>query len=507
LVTRAAWYPVRGEVLLIGLGHHGGGLGIVRHLAALSACRLTVADSSPRAAFTGVIENLEREVPNVRFVFEADAAAIDVTDYDLIVRNPAVPLHAPPLETARQARPPIPVVSEAALFLAEFPGVVVGVTGSKGKTSTCYFLTHLLGGRPDGVPLETDQDIRMVGNMGGSALASVANANKDSIAVYELSSFQTETLGELGLTTSIACLTSLHPDHLDSYAGDVDAYYEAKAPLFRLQASDAWRIHVPIVEGLGRWCAVGVDAPSAGAAVWVEDGLIMVRREGQLHIVSPAVAMPVEGCHRRENALIAVAAAMLVGVPPAVIGHRLATLPVVPNRMEPLPLLGLALWINDSAATNPTATVECLRSLAVDRPGAAITLICGGEDKGIDETTLIEAIAHHRPRVVLLPGSRSPALANALGGRGLEVEGPCLSMADAVRRAAPSASEDQGGERPVIILSPGFSSVGTFVDEFDRAAQFIEAALHLQGLTLTDDQRRLLAGPRRPPVSDLISPG
>jgi len=499
-----------GDVLVVGLGRRGGGTGVVRHLAADPGCSVTVVDDGDRDTFAD-IDDLEAEMPGVRFLFASDAASVSVTDFDVIVRNPAVPFHTERLEEARAAVPPIPIVTEATIFLDAFPGRTIGVTGSKGKTSTCYFLTHLLGGRPDGEPVPGNPDVRMVGNMGGSALEALEGATESTTAVYELSSFQTESLDEHGITTEVACLTSLHPDHLTAYDDEVDRYYDAKAPLFTLQGEDDWRIHVPVEElprpivagSPARWVAIGRDHPDAEVAVWLDQGAVHLRRDGRSVALIAADAIPVEGEHRMENVLVAVAGAAVLGTADADLVSRLPDLPPVPHRMEPIPVSSSVRWINDTAATNPTAAKACLDSLSSPAGERTLIAICGGESKHIGFQDFVDAVVDHRVVPVLLPGNESALLRDLLEARGAVVHGPTASMVDAVKVAAGLADAAGPGER-IVTLTPGWSSVGHFVDEFDRGGQFIAAVLLLHGVAVDEEQVQILARSRRRPIDTIV---
>lgn len=508
-------------MLVVGLGRRGGGEGAVRWLARERGASVHVLDPLGAEALGPVLARLEG-LPGVTYELGGSQGTHDVAagGWDLLVRNPAVPHEALILAAARAAG--IPVHTEASLFVAAFPGTVLGVTGSKGKTSTCVFLHHLLGGDAAGV--------RLAGNLGGSALDALAGATEATRCVFEFSSFQTETLGERGIAVPIACLTSLHPDHQDRYAGEA-AYYAAKAPLFTLQDSDAWRVHhadgVPagfFAAAPARWCCVGRDHPDADAAVWVEAGAMLRRTPfqatgaqprpagvgrrvtgagaGAVEEVCPTAAIPVDAPHRFDNVLVAVGAASVAGVDLDALRARLATLPDVPHRMEPVPVPGPRRWINDTAATNPTAAAASIRALAAQGP---LIVICGGARKGLSLEPLLAALVETRPAVVLLPGAESEVLAAGLAAAGLAAAGAAVSMPEAVRRAAATGDAS-------VLLAPGCSSFAQpphpgFADEFDRGGQFVATVLRLHGVPVSQDQEAALKAPRRPAIAEILAPG
>ena len=478
------------RALVVGLGRHGGGIGVTRYLVGRGA-RVTVTDVAEEAHLARSVERLA-DLDDVSFVLGTHEG-IDVAAFDLVVRNAAIRDDHPLLVAARVTGRTIH--SEATLLVRDFPGTVVAVTGSKGKTSTCYFLAHLLGGENAGV--------RLVGNMGGSALEGIDRCDPTSTAVWEASSFQVEALAEAALSVPVAVLTGLHPDHLDRY-GNVATYYASKAPLFDLQRDDDWRVMpapedlpVSFAEGArGRRVCVGRDDPSAEFAVWVEDAEVLVRvRDGAVLSLAAIPQLGVDVSHGVGNAITATGVALALGHRPEVLRARLATLPPVPHRMELVPSVDGRRWINDTAATNPTAAGAGIGEVAA---GGDTTVICGGASKGLDPAPLIDALVRTRPHIVLLAGAETDRIAAELSVAAIAVVGTAGSMDEAVELAAGA------GDRTVL-LSPGCSSFGMFTDEFDRGARFIAAVVRRDGRVVDDDLLARFADPRHQPLAELLS--
>lgn len=217
------------RVLVLGLGRHGGAEGAVRYLAEGGA-EIVVYDRQSAGKLLATLDRLQDLVLDATLLGTA-VEDVPLDGWDLVVRNPAIPIDADILNALRSRG--VPIHTEASLFVEDFPGTVIGITGTKGKTSTAFYLHHLLGGH------DHQADVCLAGNMGGSALELVAGAAAESVAVVELSSFQTETIAERQLSVPVACLTNLQEDHLDRY-GTKDRYWQAKAGLFTSQvgASD-----------------------------------------------------------------------------------------------------------------------------------------------------------------------------------------------------------------------------------------------------------------------------
>ncbi|MBW3632221.1 MAG: UDP-N-acetylmuramoyl-L-alanine--D-glutamate ligase [Chloroflexi bacterium] len=453
------------RVTLVGLGTRAGGLGVARYLAQEGA-EVTVTDLRPREALTEPLTQLAG-LP-IRYVLGGHEER-DFTPEraDLIVRNPGVPRRAPLLELARSHG--IPIEMEMSLFFRACPSPIIGVTGTKGKTTVSTLIGELLR--------STFPEIVVAGNMGISALDQLPRLCHDVPVVIELSSWQLEALIEHGLSPRVAVLTLIAEDHLNTYDGFAD-YAATKRGIVRHQRpgdwlvvnrddSEAWRAAaqtaatvVPFGEG---------DRGHDGA--WLADGLLWRWQGAETHWplpTSPALA----GRHGARNALAALAAAMVTGANAEAISNGLAAFRGVRDRMEMVAVIDGVMFINDTTATAPIAAVAALDALS--RRRGQVHLLAGGADKRLDPSPLAEAAVRHDARVYLFTGTATPALYTALESQGVTPRGPFAGMADAVKAAWEAAAPGD-----VIVLSPGCASFGLFRDEFDRGDRFREAVMAL----------------------------
>jgi UDP-N-acetylmuramoylalanine--D-glutamate ligase len=448
--------PLAGaRVLVMGIGRRAGGVGVIRYALA-TAAEVRVTDRGDPAAFAAVVDEF-RDEP-VTFVLgrhdEADFAWADV-----VVRNPDVRRDSPYLAVAEAhgAR----VEMEMTLFLAASPAPTIGVTGTKGKTTTTLLLHAMLREHwPSSV---------VAGNMGRSALARLGDVDAGVPVALELSSFQLEGLGEHARSPHVAVITNLRPDHLDRYAS-VAEYADAKAQIARHQGPDDWTVYPADDDAVGALVTATrgrrvtfADGPHDGErTLFVLDGRFVADWEGTPLDLGPVDALAVPGAHNRRDALAAAGAALAVGVTADEVRRGIAAFRGVPHRLERVATLDGVDYVNDSAATTPDAAVAALEAFA----GRPTVVIAGGFDKGLDLAPLASAVTSHAAGVVLLDGTATPPLAAALGPD-VPVVGPVASIADAV--AAAAALAPPGG---VVLLSPGCASFGLFVDEFDRGDQF-----------------------------------
>ncbi|MCU1462559.1 MAG: UDP-N-acetylmuramoylalanine/D-glutamate ligase [Acidimicrobiales bacterium] len=435
------------KVLVLGLGSRQGGVGVVRYLHGLGAS-VRVSDRSDKAALADALATLA-DLDDVTYHLGGEDLA-DVNWADVVVRNPGVPAESPMLQHARAHGTPVEM--EMTLFLRACPAPVVGVTGTKGKTTTTALLHAMVQRRwPAAVS---------AGNMGRSALAELDAIAADPTAPVslELSSFQLESMGEHRMSPHVAVVTNIAPDHLDRYPS-FEAYAETKAAIWRYQRPDDWVV-LPADDEVVQRLAVGapgrrVDfaAPSDPQRLTTA-GIDLGRRD----------ALRIPGRHAALDAIAAASAALVVGVEPVDIEHAIAGFAGVPHRMELVATVDGVDYVNDTAATTPIAAIAALLAHA----GTHVTLITGGFDKQLPLDELADAITEHADEIVLLDGTATPHLLALLHERGREPAGPtATSMADAVALARSRARD--GG---VVLLSPGCASFGLFRDEFDRGDTF-----------------------------------
>lgn len=447
------------RVTLIGLGTRQGGLGVARYLAQQGAV-VTVTDQRPEEALRETMGALA-DLP-IRYVLgQHEPHDFTPDGTDMVVRNPGVPRRAAMLELARGHG--IPIEMEMSLFFRACPAPIIGVTGTKGKTTVATLTGALLRqAMPEAI---------VAGNMGISALDQLARLRPEIPVVIELSSWQLEALIEHGLSPRFAILTLIAEDHLNTYDGFAD-YAATKRGITRHQRADDWLIVNR--DDAEAWQAadetVAAVAPFGSQdqgedGAWLSADGLCWRWQGEEQWwpmpASPALA----GQHGARNALAALAAAMLAGVSAPAVGRGLEEFRGVKDRMERVAVIGDVTYINDTTATAPVAVVAALGALA-SQPGH-VHLLAGGADKRLDPAPLAEAAARHGATVYLFEGSATGTLERCLREQGVLLRGPFASMEEAV-----AAATDAAAAGDVVLLSPGCASFGMFRDEFDRGEQF-----------------------------------
>ena len=360
----------------------------------------------------------------------------DLSQFDSLLVTPGLPLNRHPIaQRARDAG--VEIIGDIELFARARPELpphdVVGITGTNGKSTTTALIHHIL--KTAGVPTE------MGGNIGLPILAQ-APLPEGGVYVLELSSYQIDLTQSLDC--DVAVLLNITPDHLDRYES-YEAYAASKKRLFEMQAPEhcsLWGGQSP--PGWSNLVADGKD--------WVAYfNDIVVRDEDQSKWPS------LQGPHNLQNAKAATAVCLALDIPAKFIIEGERTYPGLPHRMERIREKDGVLFVNDSKATNPTATAPALA--AFDR----IRWICGGQAK---TDNLNECAPHfgHVAKAYTI-GEASELFAGLLS-RHMTVA-KCETLERAVGAAA---MEAEAGE--TVLLSPACASFDQFRDFEDRGDQF-----------------------------------
>ena len=376
------------------------------------------------------------------------------------------------------------MLSEVDLFLRLCPAPVVGVTGTKGKTTTSALTAAVL--RASGRPT------LLGGNIGTPLVERLPEITADHRVVLELSELQLPTLSR---GTLVAAYTHVTADHLDRH-GTLAAYRAVKRRLAELVPADGALIlnaEDPVVaaydSGFGRGGGALPPGRAAPGEVGVVDGWIVAAGVQRLALVGGGTAMTgpggrilpldeigIPGAHNVSNVLAAVAAGLLFGVAPDAIRAAVAQFGGVEHRLELVAEIDGVRYVNDSMGTQPDAVIAALRSFP--RP---LVLIAGGRAKDLSIDELAAVVAERADAAVLI-GESGPDLGAAFRAAGLAHTEPAADMDAAVRQADAIVRERlaAGDAAPgTVLLSPAAASFDMFVDYAARGRAFRAAVADL----------------------------
>ena len=309
--------------------------------------------------------------------------------------------------------------------------MVVGITGTNGKSTTTALVHHIL------------QTARVPSTMGGNIGLPILAQDplpEGGVYVLELSSYQIDLTQSLDC--DVAVLLNITPDHLDRYE-NFEAYAASKARLFGMQSPD----QIALVD----WASFmrGLVDPVCGF-----NGLVLP------DWVEPRAWPTLQGPHNADNAAAAIETAAWLGVEPEDIDRGLATYPGLPHRMERIREKDGVLFVNDSKATNAEAAAPALAAYP------KVRWILGGQAKSDSLGDTAAQLGHVVKAYTI--GEAGQMFARLLQDRGVAVE-ECETLENATKRAA---ADSQRGE--VVLLSPASASFDQFRDFEARGDRFRE---------------------------------
>jgi UDP-N-acetylmuramoylalanine--D-glutamate ligase len=358
------------------------------------------------------------------------------------------------------------LVSEPDLFLRLCPATTIGVTGTKGKTTTSSLIAALLAEDPT-------HPVVLGGNIGIPLVERLPELTPEHRVVIELSELQLPTLSR---GTAVAVYTNVTSDHLDRH-GSLEGYRAAKRRLAELVDPAGALIlngDDPVVAAYAAdaraRAIVYRQGPPEPSGVGVVDGRIVA--DGGIDVMGvDELAIP--GAHNVSNALAAVAAARLFDLAPAAIRRAAMAFTGVEHRLETVAVVDGVRYVNDSQGTQPDAVIAALR--AFEPP---VVLIAGGRDKGVDLSGLPPVVAERAVAAVLV-GESGPDLGRSFRAAGLSRTEEAETLEEAVRVGDAIAREEgpltPAGSVATVLLSPAAASFDMFVDYAARGRAFKDA--------------------------------
>jgi UDP-N-acetylmuramoylalanine--D-glutamate ligase len=449
----------RARVLILGLGREG--LETYRFLRAeFPGQILGLADRLP----------IERLAPEIQQAIAADGAVTthfgegylaSLSSYDIVIRSPGVPLITPAIQQA--ARAGVRITSHIEIFLANCTGTTIGVTGTKGKSTTASLIHAIL--RTGGL------DAHLVGNIGVPPLSLLRTTGARSYLVIELSSYQ---LDGIGRSPHVAVLLNIVPEHLDLHGG-FENYVRAKQNITRFQNAVAILVYnamYPIPNEIAdaskaqRLSFSLEGAPSRGG--FLESDNVVYRGEHGAEVILPAGDVPLPGRFNLQNVLAAVTVGRVLGMEREAVAAAVRAFKPLPYRLEPIGTFGGIAFYNDPLATIPEATIAALDALG---QGVA-TILLGGYDRGLDMGGLARRLRHSDVGTVILFPPSGARICEAIEReyRG-EVSLPKTFFIDDMRAGVALAYQNTPQGR-ICLHSPASPSFGLFKDYIERGDLF-----------------------------------
>lgn len=506
-------------VLIMGLGLNGGGVGTAKFLAP-KVKKLIITDLKSKEELQDSIDQL-KEFSNIEYKLNGH----DINDFinvDIVFKGAGIKFTNQYIKAAIDNN--VIVDTDIGYFfeLADFP--IIGITGSKGKSTTTTLIYEILK--------TTIKDIILGGNITINPLTSINENNNTKLAVLELSSWQLSDLSIHKKSPNISILTTIFPDHLNYYSS-MEEYYGDKKYIFKFQKSDDYTIinidndylYNSFINGeiksnlifvsnfdenfnidkIDRIKKISINKIPFFIIKYKnylylfknksffsisdiekyrninnESGLnILVDNSNFEFFILPSIENTrLQGEHNKTNIALSICASLLNRISIENIYNTINNFSGPDFRLQKIRELNNITFINDTTATVPdavAASINAVKSQAIKNKGRII-LIAGGVDKKLPIDNMAKAIYENVEKLYLLDGSGSNMLKEMLIKMGYKsIEDGWKDLKQLVKKAYQDSKEND-----IILLSPGFASFNLFVNEFERGKIFNSAVLSLE---------------------------
>lgn len=430
------------KVAVLGCGRSG--VSAARLALAKGAGEVCIFDSDPHASCAD---------SSLRFV--PGATEDDARSYaaELVVLSPGIEADIP--WTLAFTAIGAPIIGEIELAYNYYPGRIIAITGTNGKTTTTALIEHIL--------LQAGKTAKACGNYGYPFCELAMEPNAPEFAVLEVSSFQMETIHSF--RPEVAIWLNFAPDHMDRYT-KVEDYFNAKLRIFENMTEEQQAI-----------IRVGENLPAIRPQVQefssvVGSGRLYYSQNYIMEAGRPLMGLrgtAMEQAHNAENSMAAILACRSVGLSDEAIEQGIRTFSPPGHRCETVAEMDGILWLNDSKSTNLHSTEAAVRSQT--RP---IILLAGGKDKGLDYSAINPMLAQ-KARCCIVFGQIADQLENTFSA-------VCKTVKVQTVEQAVAAAAQQAMRGDVVLFSPGTSSFDQFSGYVQRGQCFRNAVLRTLNL-------------------------
>jgi len=454
------------KVLIFGLGLNDGGLGMAEYFLKHGA-KVTITDLRNEEQLSSALNKFKKYKEQITLHLGQHIKK-DFLDNDIIVRNPAVKPNSEYLQMAQKAGKQIEM--EMSLFHRLAPCPIVGITGTRGKSTTTTLIYEFL-------KRKYGEKVFLGGNIGKSAMRELDSLTKNNIAVLEISSFHLDGMGMNKLSPHVAVVTNMYIDHQDWHSS-MDEYIEAKKNIYRYQNKDDYlvvNVDNDITKTFVKDCksnCITYSLMDKSATYFMDEDMNVYHNQELLFSLN-LQNEGLEARHNRYNILAAISASMIYGVKEEMIKNTLHEFKGVSGRQEFIRELNGIKFYNDTTATSVEAVKAMFERFSKNYSGK-IVMIAGGVDKGLDYSLLLDDMKKHLKSLVLFEGSASEKIASLMDSPN-NVNKYFSNMKDAVEKAYEVA--DKGD---IVILCPSASSFNMFLNEFDRGNQYVNSVNNLK---------------------------
>jgi len=407
------------SVCILGFGREGKAMAeaIEKHAESFE---ITIADQS-------------ESLPATRYpLIKGPDAFKNLDQFDVLIKSPGIPPH--------QLSPSLKYTTPTQIFfdsIVSSGAKIIGITGSKGKSTTSSLISHLVPGSI------------LIGNIGNPAISFLEKAKKGTMFVMELSSYQ---LMDLDCSPTIAVITSFFPEHQD-YHRTMKNYMDAKKHITKFQTKGD---------------TVFFNASNADCEEIAEEG-----SGKKIPVTSDDAPVDINetkliGEHNRSNVALAWKVAEFLGIDRAKAVETIKRFTPLPHRLQSLGVHHGFEWVNDSISTTPESAMA-----AMDALGSRVAvMILGGQDREQDFSGIAKRIKESTVQAVITVGQSGPKIAALLRGIGCT---QWIIEAQTIENAVKEAKlQKPSMKSPIVLLSPAAPSYDQYKNFEERGRTFEE---------------------------------
>ena len=414
---------LRGKrILILGFGREGkSSLAFIRKY--MPHAEVGVADKNADA-MKDVNDGIAKPVK----IYSGDNYFDAVNSYDIVLKTPGISLLGKDIYLSK-------ITSQTDLFLEEFHSQIIGVTGTKGKSTTSTLIYHLLK--------ESGKDAILAGNIGIPIFDIIERIDNKSIIVFELSAHQLQFIHR---SPHIGILLNVFEEHLDHF-GTFEAYRDAKLNIIRKMGETDWAV--------------------TNDEFCYEADKMMVHSLSY-HYYDFGVnwdEVPLKGDHNRLNVKAALCAINAFGIPVDEVLPHLYTFQPLEHRQELVGTFGGVTFYNDSISTIPQATIAALQTIK-----NVTFLLLGGFDREIDYSPVIDYLTKNPVKHILYTGKAGNRMFEMLQSAGYQ--GDIKNFKDLNEAFEIIRSLSKYGD--ICLLSPAAASYDQYRN-FEERGRFFKA--------------------------------
>lgn len=456
------WFKGK-KIVVFGIGELGGGVSSIKFLVANGA-HVIATDIKSKEVLKKSLKEI-KDLKNVTLVLGQHRSE-DFIHADMIIKTPGCSWNNEYIKLALKNE--IQVETDASLFFRLCKNRIIGITGSKGKTTVSHMVSHFLK--------SSGYHAIQIGVGVTPVLDRLELLKKNSIVVFELSSWRLSAIKFSKISPTVSIFTSFFPDHMNYYK-NMEEYWNDKKQIFKYQKKDDTFVFNSDDENIIKKIndldlnmnkiAVSIKNDK-NSGIFVEDGIAFLNKDDEMIEIAKLSNMNVIGEHNKRNILLAMGAVASIGGNISKLRRAVKFFSPVKYRLEHIRTLNKVEYYNDTAATNPTAALMALNSFK----NKNIILLAGGSDKNLGTMEFVNKIVKNVKKVLFLKGKYSEKLISEIKKLKIYNDITNYKMYDSMYSIIKDAKE-LSSENDIILLSPGASSFSMFKNEFERGDEFV----------------------------------